>query len=183
MVDRQSTGGSTGQLKKDEYEGVLKNKARLVAQGFHQEEGIDFKESFAPVARIEAIRIFIANVANKNMIIYQMDVKTAFLNGELHEVVYMQTMLDVKILDAAHLEVHNSWGINLSKRIDVRYHVIKGQVENGVVELYFVRTEYQLVDIFTKALPRERFNFLIEKLGMRSMSLNTLKRLTEEEED
>ncbi|GJS31212.1 retrovirus-related pol polyprotein from transposon TNT 1-94 [Tanacetum coccineum] len=66
-------------LKLDEYGDVLKNKARLVAKGYRQEEGIDFEESFAPVARIEAIRIFIANAASKNMIIYQMDVKTAFL--------------------------------------------------------------------------------------------------------
>nr|GEU42352.1 retrovirus-related Pol polyprotein from transposon TNT 1-94 [Tanacetum cinerariifolium] len=76
-------------VKIDESDGVLKNKARLVAQGFRQEEGIDFKESFAPVAKIEVIRIFIANVAHKNMIIYQMDVKTAFLNGELTEEVYV----------------------------------------------------------------------------------------------
>ncbi|GJS86402.1 retrovirus-related pol polyprotein from transposon TNT 1-94 [Tanacetum coccineum] len=76
-------------VKTDEFGGVLKNKARLVAQGFRQEEGIDFEESFAPVARIEAIRIFIANAAHKNMTIYQMDVKTAFLNGELKEEVYV----------------------------------------------------------------------------------------------
>nr|GEU89816.1 retrovirus-related Pol polyprotein from transposon TNT 1-94 [Tanacetum cinerariifolium] len=62
-------------IKKDESDRVLKNKARLVAQGFRQEEGIDFEESFAPFARIEAIRIFIANAANKYMTIYQMDVK------------------------------------------------------------------------------------------------------------
>ncbi|GJR20726.1 retrovirus-related pol polyprotein from transposon TNT 1-94 [Tanacetum coccineum] len=68
-------------VKKDECGSVLKNKARLVAKGYRQEEGIDFEESFAPVARIEAIRIFIANAATKNMTIYQMDVKTAFLNA------------------------------------------------------------------------------------------------------
>nr|GEW32202.1 integrase, catalytic region, zinc finger, CCHC-type, peptidase aspartic, catalytic [Tanacetum cinerariifolium] len=56
-------------------------------------------------------------------------------------------------------------------------------VENGRVEIYFVRTKYQLADIFTKPLPRERFNFLIEKLGMRSMSLEMLKRLIEEEDE
>ncbi|GJT24922.1 retrovirus-related pol polyprotein from transposon TNT 1-94 [Tanacetum coccineum] len=67
----------------------LQNKARLVAKGYRQEEGIDFEESFAPVARIEAIRIFIANAASKNMTIYQMDVKTTFLNGELKEEVYV----------------------------------------------------------------------------------------------
>ncbi|GJY20404.1 retrovirus-related pol polyprotein from transposon TNT 1-94, partial [Tanacetum coccineum] len=72
-------------VKTDEFGGVLKNKARLVAQGFMQEESIDFEESFTPVARIEAIRIFVANAANKNMTIFQMDVKTDFLNGELKE--------------------------------------------------------------------------------------------------
>ncbi|GJW17848.1 retrovirus-related pol polyprotein from transposon TNT 1-94 [Tanacetum coccineum] len=69
------------------------------------------------------------------------------------------------------------------KHIDVRYNFIKEQVENGIVELYFVRMEYQLADMFTKFLPRERFNFLIEKLGMRSMSPETLKRLIEEEDE
>nr|GEU50395.1 hypothetical protein [Tanacetum cinerariifolium] len=76
-------------VKLDEYGDVLKNKARLVAKGYRQEEGIHFEESFAPVARIEAIHIFIANAASKNMTIYQMDVKTAFLNGELKEKVYV----------------------------------------------------------------------------------------------
>ncbi|GJW36993.1 retrovirus-related pol polyprotein from transposon TNT 1-94 [Tanacetum coccineum] len=76
-------------VKLDEYGDVLKNKARLVAKGYRQEEGIDFEESFAPVARIEAIRIFIAYVASKNMTIYQMDVKITFLNGELKEEVYV----------------------------------------------------------------------------------------------
>nr|GEZ19666.1 retrovirus-related Pol polyprotein from transposon TNT 1-94 [Tanacetum cinerariifolium] len=76
-------------VKLDEYGDVLKNKVRLVAKGYRQEEGIDFKESFTPVARIEAIHIFITNAACKNMTIYQMDVKTAFLNGELKEEVYV----------------------------------------------------------------------------------------------
>ncbi|GKB89760.1 hypothetical protein Tco_0962032, partial [Tanacetum coccineum] len=57
-----------------------------------------------------------------------------------------------------------------SKHIDIRYHFIEEQVENEVVELYFVRIEYQLADIFTKALGREKLDFLINKLGMRSMS-------------
>nr|GEV78233.1 retrovirus-related Pol polyprotein from transposon TNT 1-94 [Tanacetum cinerariifolium] len=76
-------------VKLDEYGVVLKNKARLVAKGYRQEELIDFEESFAPVACIEAIRIFITNAAGKNMTIYQMDVKTEFLNGELKEEVYV----------------------------------------------------------------------------------------------
>ncbi|GJW63142.1 retrovirus-related pol polyprotein from transposon TNT 1-94 [Tanacetum coccineum] len=76
-------------IKLDEYGDVLKNKAQLVAKGYRQEIGIDFEESFAPVARLEAIRIFIANAASQDMIIFQMDVKTAFLNGELNEEVYV----------------------------------------------------------------------------------------------
>nr|GEV80789.1 reverse transcriptase domain-containing protein [Tanacetum cinerariifolium] len=69
-----------------------------------------------------------------------------------------------------------------SKHIDIRYHFIKEQVKISVVELYFVSTEYQLVYIFTKALGRERLDFLINKLGMRSMSPEMLKRLAEEDE-
>ncbi|GKA06834.1 retrovirus-related pol polyprotein from transposon TNT 1-94 [Tanacetum coccineum] len=344
----------------DEFGGVLKNKARLVAQGFKQEEGIDFEESFAAVARVEAIRNFVANATNKNMTISQMDVKTAFLNGELKEEVYVsQTEGFVDLDNPSHVyklkkalyglkQATRAWYDMLSsflisqhffngavdptlftqkagndllpvqiyvddiifastntamytpmvekskldediqekpfdatlyhgmigslmfltssrpdliyvvylyagyqakptekhlnavkqifrylkgtinmglwylkdtaglprseralryriplyydnksaialccnnvqhskaKHIDVRYHFIKEQVDNGIVELYFVRTEYQLANIFTKPLPSERFNFLIEKLGMRSMSSKTLKRLTEEDDE
>ncbi|GJX05517.1 retrovirus-related pol polyprotein from transposon TNT 1-94 [Tanacetum coccineum] len=342
-------------VKTDEFGGVLKNKARLVAQGFRQDEVINFKESFAPVARIEAIRIFIPNAANKNMMIFQMDVKTAFFNGKLKEEVYVsqpegfvdheypshmtfflglqisqssrgiflneskyayeiiknygllssdsvdthmveknkldedlqETPVDATLyrdmigslmyltssrpnliyavflcaryqakptekqlnavkrifqylkgtinmglwyskdtdmslkayLDADHarcqdirrstsgsaqfldygfqynkipLYCDNKSAIDLcynnvqhsrAKHINVRYYFIKEQVKNEIVELYFVRTKYQLADIFTKPLLRERFNFLIEKLGMRSMSPETLKRLTEEEDE
>ncbi|GJV40748.1 retrotransposon protein, putative, unclassified [Tanacetum coccineum] len=76
-------------VKLDEYGGVLKNKARLVAKLYRQEEGIDFEESFSPVTRIEAIRIFLAYVAHKNMVVCQMDMKAAFLNGILKEEVYV----------------------------------------------------------------------------------------------
>ncbi|GJU29628.1 retrovirus-related pol polyprotein from transposon TNT 1-94 [Tanacetum coccineum] len=75
--------------KKDEDQTVIRNKARLVAKGYAQEEGIDFEESFAPVARLEAVRIFVAYAAYKSFPIYQMDVKTAFLNGPLKEEVYV----------------------------------------------------------------------------------------------
>nr|GFA25247.1 retrovirus-related Pol polyprotein from transposon TNT 1-94 [Tanacetum cinerariifolium] len=67
----------------------LKNKARLVARVYRQEEGIDFEESFAPVARLEAIRIFLAYASHKNMVVYKIDVKTAFFNGNLREDVYV----------------------------------------------------------------------------------------------
>ncbi|GKF94975.1 hypothetical protein Tco_0284675, partial [Tanacetum coccineum] len=70
--------------------------------------------------------------------------------------------------------------IPISKHIDIRFHFIKEHVENGVIELYFVNTEYQLADIFTNALARERIEFLINKLGMWSFTLETLKQLADE---
>ncbi|GJV78631.1 retrovirus-related pol polyprotein from transposon TNT 1-94 [Tanacetum coccineum] len=76
-------------VKLDKLGGILKNKARLEARGYRQEEGIYFEESFALVARLEAIRIFLVFSAHMNMVIYQMDVKTAFLNGNLQEEVYV----------------------------------------------------------------------------------------------
>ncbi|GJX42166.1 retrovirus-related pol polyprotein from transposon TNT 1-94 [Tanacetum coccineum] len=79
-------------VKLDELGGILKNKARLVARGYRQEKGIDFEESFAPVARLEAIRIFLAFAAHMNMVFYQMDVKTALLNGNLREEVYVSQL-------------------------------------------------------------------------------------------
>nr|GEZ66465.1 hypothetical protein [Tanacetum cinerariifolium] len=197
--------------------------ARLVAKGYRQEEGMDFEESFAPVACIEAIRIYIANAASKKMIIYQMDVKTTFLNGELKEEVYVsqpEGFVDpdhpthvyrlkkalyglkqaprkstaISTTEAEYIAMsgycaqilwirlqlsdygfafnkipsycdnHSAIALccnnvhhSLSKHIDTRHHFIREQVENNVVELYFVTTDYQLVDKFTKALPRERF--------------------------
>nr|GEY39501.1 retrovirus-related Pol polyprotein from transposon TNT 1-94 [Tanacetum cinerariifolium] len=268
-------------VKLDEYIDVLKNKAWLVAKGYQQEEGIDFEESFSLVTRIEAIHIFIANAASKNMNIYQMDVKTTFLNGELKEEVYVcqpkgfvdpdhptylkkalyglkqapqawydtlsrflldnklskglqvsqslggifinQSKFDLEILkkfgmdscdpvdtpmvDRLKLD-EDSLGIPVdqtrlrsmvgslmyltatrsdlvfvvcmcarSKHIDIQHHFIREQVEKVVVELYFVTIDYQLANIFTKALPRERFEFLLSRLGMKSMSPKTLKRL------
>nr|GEU29471.1 zinc finger, CCHC-type [Tanacetum cinerariifolium] len=176
----------------------------IVANGYRQEEGIDFEESFAPVARIEAIRIFIANASSKNMIIYQMDVKTAFLNGDLQEEVYVSQPEGFEDLDhpthvyrlkkalyrlkhapracAIALCCNNVQHLR-SKYIDICHHFIQEQVENQVVELYFVVTEYQLTVILTKALPRERFEVLLLRLGMKSMTPETLKRLQEGEDE
>ncbi|GJU30591.1 hypothetical protein Tco_1174180 [Tanacetum coccineum] len=67
-----------------------------------------------------------------------------------------------------------------SKHIDTRFHFIKDHVENGVIKLYFVNTKYQLADIFTKALGRNRIEFLINKLGMRSFTPETLTQLADE---
>nr|GFB90702.1 retrovirus-related Pol polyprotein from transposon TNT 1-94 [Tanacetum cinerariifolium] len=75
--------------KHDEEQTVIQNKSRLVVRGYRQEEGIDFEESFAPVARMEAIRIFLAYVAHKSFTVFQMNMKTAFLHGTLKEDVYV----------------------------------------------------------------------------------------------
>ncbi|GJX73917.1 retrovirus-related pol polyprotein from transposon TNT 1-94 [Tanacetum coccineum] len=268
-------------VKLDELGGILKNKARLAARGYRQEEGINFEESFALVARLDAIQIFLAYAAHMSMIVYQLDVKTTFLNGILCEEVYVSQLdgfveqenpnhvyklkkalyglkqapyvwydllskfllswefskgtvdptLFIKrqgkdillILDEVHLDVCNYWETGLlvghqkgrkaissteaeyialssgyaqvlwmrSQLTDyglgfnkiLIFHFIKEQVENGVAKLYFVNMEYQLADIFTKALCRERIEFLINKLGMRSFTLETLKQLADEAEE
>nr|GEV38678.1 retrovirus-related Pol polyprotein from transposon TNT 1-94 [Tanacetum cinerariifolium] len=210
---------------------------------FIWEEGIYFEPSFAPVARLEVVRIFLAFAIHKNMIVYQMDVNTAFLNGVLREEVYSKYAseslikygmescdpVDTPIVDKSKLDedpkekavdpTHyrsmvlwmgsqlpdyglrfnkipmyrdNKSAITLyrnnvqhsqSKHIDIRYHFIKKQMENEVVELYFFSMEYQLLDIFTKALCQERIEFLIDKIRMRSLTLKTLKELADEAEE
>ncbi|GKB83640.1 gag-pol polyprotein [Tanacetum coccineum] len=188
--------------KKDEDQTVIRNKARLVAKGYAQEEGIDFEESFAPVARLEAVRIFVAYAAHKSFPIYQMDVKTTFLNGPLKEEVYVAQpdgFVDPDHPDKVyHLrkalyglkQAPRAWYDELSKFLiskgftkgirrlsfeliafsdvdhagclDTRKSTSRGiqfleQVENGIIELYFVRTEYQLADMFTKVpLPEDK---------------------------
>ncbi|GJX75425.1 retrovirus-related pol polyprotein from transposon TNT 1-94 [Tanacetum coccineum] len=267
-------------VKLNEYGDVLKNKTRLVAKGYRQEEGIDFEESFAPVARIKAIRIFIANAAkgfvdpdhpthvyrlkkalyglkqapqawydtlsrflldNKFLKKFGMDscdpVDTPmvdrlkldedplgipvdqtrfcsmvgslmYLTASRPDLVFdvcmcaryqasptKKNLAALKWVVKTHEEIlrmrsqltdygfafnkiplycDNRNAIALccnnvqhyrSKRIDIRHHFIREQVEKGVVELYFMMTDYQLADIFTKALPRERFEFLLPRLA------------------
>nr|GEY34986.1 copia protein [Tanacetum cinerariifolium] len=312
-------------VKLNDYGDVLKNKARLAAKGYQQEEGIDFEESFALVARIEAIRIFIANVARLqaaqnpegifiNQSKFALKIIKKFgmdscdpvehpwwidLNWMKTPYGFPLTRLDfVAPPTKKHLEAlkrvfwylrgtinyglwypkdtamvlttyadkdhagcqdtrrstsgsgqflrdklvrwsskkHRSTAISTteaeyiamsrccaqilwmrsqltdygfafnkiplycdnrsaialccnnvqhlrSKHIDIRHHFIREHVEKGVVELFFVTMDYQLADIFTKALPRERFEFLLLRLGMKSMSSETLKRLQEDEEE
>nr|GEV54810.1 retrotransposon protein, putative, unclassified [Tanacetum cinerariifolium] len=150
----------------------------LVAKGYQQEEGIDFEESFAPISRIEAIRIFIANATSKNMTVYQMNVKTTFLNGELKKEVYILWMRSqltdydfafnkIPLYCDNHIAISlccNNVQHSQSKHIDIRHHFIRGKVKKCVVELYFMMTDYQLADILTKALPRDRFEFLLPRL-------------------
>nr|GEW73211.1 retrovirus-related Pol polyprotein from transposon TNT 1-94 [Tanacetum cinerariifolium] len=117
----------------------------------------------------------------------EMDVKTAFLNGILREEVYVSQpdgFVDLDNPNHTYRLKKALYGLKQAPRhIDIRYHFIKEQVENGVIELYFVKTEYQLADIFTKALGRERIEFLIDKLEMRSFTPTTLKELADEAEE
>ncbi|GKB93851.1 retrovirus-related pol polyprotein from transposon TNT 1-94 [Tanacetum coccineum] len=254
------------------------NKARLVACGYGQEEGIDFEEPFAPVARLDAIRIFLPYATHMNMVVYQMDVQSLLdwrfcaeydsvdtpmvekskldkdtqgkaidpthYRGMIGTLMYLtasrpdltffvcmsarglwypkdSSIALTAYADADHAEAEyiamsgccaqilwmrsqlTDYGLGFnkipmycdnksaialccnnvqhsrSKHIDIRFHFIKEQVENGVVELYF-NTEYQPADIFTKALCRERIEFLINELGMRSFTPKTLKQLADE---
>ncbi|GJT71853.1 retrovirus-related pol polyprotein from transposon TNT 1-94 [Tanacetum coccineum] len=107
-------------VKLDKFGVVLKNKARLVAKGFFQEEGIDFEEYFAPVAQIEAIRIFVANTAHKNMTVYQMDVKTAFLNGTLREEAPRACLRGIFINQSKYaLEILKKYGMESSNPVNI----------------------------------------------------------------
>ena len=76
--------------KQDQDGIVVRNKARLVAQGYTQVEGLDFRETYAPVARLEAIRILLAYACAHNIKLYQMDMKNAFFNGYINELVYVE---------------------------------------------------------------------------------------------
>ncbi|GJV48692.1 retrovirus-related pol polyprotein from transposon TNT 1-94 [Tanacetum coccineum] len=158
--DPHSEASSSG-VKLDEYGDVFKNKARLVAKGYHQEEGLDFNESFASVARLEAIRIFLANAASKNMTVYQMDVKIAFLNGKLKEEVYVSQPEGFVDPDRPH-------------------HVYPSKRKLLKVKMAPER-EYQLDDIFIRHCQRKDSNSL-SRLGMKSMKPETLKRLQDDKD-
>ncbi|GJS32868.1 retrovirus-related pol polyprotein from transposon TNT 1-94 [Tanacetum coccineum] len=153
--------------RSDKKNTVIRNKARLVAKGYAQKEGIDFEESFAPVVQLEDVRLFVVYAAHKSFLVYQMDVKIAFPYGPLKE----ETAIAISCNPVQHSH---------TKHIDVRYHFIKEQVEKGIVELFFVGTEYQLVGLFTKALPEDRFKYLVRQLGMRCLTSEELEVLTNE---
>ncbi|GJV74344.1 retrovirus-related pol polyprotein from transposon TNT 1-94 [Tanacetum coccineum] len=98
---------------------MVRNKTRLVAKGYRQEEGIDFEESFAPVARLEVVRMFIAYVAHKNITIFQMDVKTTFLNGPLKEEVYVsqqERFIDPEFPDHVYRLKKSLYGLKQAPR-------------------------------------------------------------------
>ncbi|GJX16931.1 retrovirus-related pol polyprotein from transposon TNT 1-94 [Tanacetum coccineum] len=133
---------------------VVWNKSRLVAKGYKQEEGIDFEESFAPVARLKAVRMWKA----RDIIGVQKQDCTAMSTAE-----------------AEYVSLSACFQHSKTKHIDIRYHFIKEHVERGTMEIYFVGTEYQLADLFTKALPKERFEYLVHRIGMRCMTPTQLE--------
>ncbi|GJW28155.1 retrovirus-related pol polyprotein from transposon TNT 1-94 [Tanacetum coccineum] len=270
----------------DVWELVPSPEGRHAVKGYSQQEGIDFEESFALVARLEAVRMFVAYLAHKNFTIYQMDMKTAFLNGLLKEEVFgtptdqtkYHSMIgglmyltasrpdiafatfvcaryqacptkkhlkevkrifryfrqsinkglwyskdsefelimysdvdlagclddykstygglqflgdklvswsskkqDCKTMSTAEFDTIaiscNPVQHSRTKHINIRYHFIKEHVERGTIELYFVGTQYQLAGLFTKSLPRERFEYLVHGIGMRCMTPTELERL------
>nr|GEV02219.1 hypothetical protein [Tanacetum cinerariifolium] len=229
--------------KKDEDQTVVRNKARLVAKGYAQEEGIDFEESFAPVARLEVVWIFIAYAAHKSFPIYQMDVKMKFLNGPLKEEVYVaqpdgfvnpdhpekvyrlrKALYGLKQAPRAWydelskfltsksftkgLQIHQSPRgifINQAKytlEILHKHGMDKGQsigtpmatkpkldidLNGNPVDQTDYRskigsliTEYQLADMFNKALPEDRFKYLVRRIGMRCLTPAELEVLAKE---
>nr|GEW79973.1 hypothetical protein [Tanacetum cinerariifolium] len=190
----------------NEFE-CLENKARLVARGYRQEEGINFEESFAPVARLEAIRIFLAFAAHKNMAVYQMDVKTAFLNGSLwEESKYALESLkkhgfescdpvDTPMVEKSKLDEDKE-----GKAVDPsHYHAFADADHAGCQDTrrstsgsmqflgerlvsWSLKRQKSAVISSTKAeyIALERIEFLINKLGMRSFTPETLQQLTDE---
>ncbi|GJZ41877.1 retrovirus-related pol polyprotein from transposon TNT 1-94 [Tanacetum coccineum] len=133
---------------------------RLVAKGYRQEEGVDFEESFAPVARIKAIRIFIANAASKNMTIYQMDVRTAFLNGELKEKVHVSQPEGFVDSD------HPTHVYRLKKALKTGKHILLVQIY--VDDIIFASTDPKACDIFSNEMSSK---FQMSMMGQMSFFL------------
>nr|GEX33788.1 retrovirus-related Pol polyprotein from transposon TNT 1-94 [Tanacetum cinerariifolium] len=169
-------------VKLDDLGGILKNKAHLVARGYHQEEGINFEESFALVARLKVIRIFLAFSAHKNMVVYQMEVKTAFLNGNLR--FESCDPMDTPMVEKSKLDEDKE-----GKAVDLSHYrgsAYRKALTCGKKDLLIPTRNrqsgsmHQLAGLFTKALGRKRIEFLINKLGMRSFTPETLKQLIDE---
>nr|GEW12031.1 retrovirus-related Pol polyprotein from transposon TNT 1-94 [Tanacetum cinerariifolium] len=205
--------------KKGEDQTVIHNKARLVEKGYAQEEGIDFEESFALVARLEAVQIFIDFRSTKPHVVSlsirpnadhagcidtrkstyggiqflgdklvswmskkqdctamsSAEAKYVALSVSCAQVIWMRTQLQDYGLNYNNLPLYcdSQSAITIScnpvqhshtKYIHTRYHFIKEQVKNGIIELYFVITEYQLADMFTKSLPEDRFQYLVRRI-------------------
>ncbi|GJT11575.1 retrovirus-related pol polyprotein from transposon TNT 1-94 [Tanacetum coccineum] len=144
--------------KRDETRIVIKNKARLVAQGYNQQESIDYDDTFAPVARLEAIRIFLAFATYMNFIVYQIDVKSAFLNCKLKEEVYVKQPLGFesnelpnhvcKLFKALYglKQAPRAWYKTLSTFL-TKHKFVRGKIDNTLF-VYKTQTVVILVQIY-----------------------------------
>nr|GEW17337.1 copia protein [Tanacetum cinerariifolium] len=160
--------------KKDKRGIVVRNKARLVAQGYTQDEGIDYDEVFVPVARIEAIRLFFAYASFMGFIVYQMDAKSAFL--VVFDGMVMFLLWGKEFYHGAGEEVKgmmNSrremrlWYLfhSKTKHIEIRHHFIRDSYEKKLIQVIKIYTDHNVADLLTKAFDVSRFNFLIAGLA------------------
>nr|GEX50045.1 hypothetical protein [Tanacetum cinerariifolium] len=207
--------------KHDEEQTVIRNKSRLVVRGYRQEEGIDFKESFAPAlyGLKQAPRAWYDELSTfllQNHFFNGTIDPTLFIRRFHDDILVVQVYVDDIIFGSTHPsgaqflgEKLVSWSVkkqdcttlsttkveyvslsacsiaiscnsvqhSRTKHIAVCYYFIKEHVEKGTIELYFVKTDYQLADLFTKALPADRFNYPVRRLGMRSLSPQELEHL------
>ncbi|GJZ63902.1 putative ribonuclease H-like domain-containing protein [Tanacetum coccineum] len=142
---------------KDERGIVIRNKARLVAQGYTQEEEIDYDEVFAPVARIEAIRLFLAYTSFKDFVVYQMDVKSAFLYGKIEDEVYVcqpPGFEDPEFLDRVYKVEKALYGLHQAPRAWHKGDILLVQLY--VDDIIFGSTKKELCFAFEK-LMHEKF--------------------------
>ncbi|GKD68078.1 retrovirus-related pol polyprotein from transposon TNT 1-94, partial [Tanacetum coccineum] len=152
---------------------VIKNKARLVSQGYNQQEGIDYEETFAPVARLEAIRIFLAYAAYMGFMVYQMDVKSAFLNGKISEEVYVQQPPrfesseypnHVCKLDKALYglkQAPRAWYETLSKFL-IQHKFVRGTIDNTLFT-YKTKSDVIIVQIYVDDIISKESLFVKKK--------------------
>ncbi|GJX09205.1 retrovirus-related pol polyprotein from transposon TNT 1-94 [Tanacetum coccineum] len=170
-------------VKLDDYGDVLKNKARLVAKGYRQEE-VEGKSYVSQLRFVVESRSFFDTFYRLKKDLYGLkQAPRAWMDS--------CGPIDTPMVDRLKLDEDPLWTpvdqtrfrTLLVQHIDIRHHFIREHIEKGVVKLYSVMTDYQLADIFTKALPREWFEFLLLRLGMKSMTPETLKHLQEGEEE
>nr|GEY12307.1 hypothetical protein [Tanacetum cinerariifolium] len=156
--------------KHDEEQTVIQNKSRRVVRGYRQEEGIDFEESFASDSSFKLTGFLYADYAGCKDTFKSTSGEAQFLGEKLTQLTdygfhfnKIPIYCDLKsaIAISCNLVQHSR-----TKHIAFCYHFIKDHVEKGTIELYFVKTDYQLADLFTKALPVDRFNYLVRRLGI-----------------
>jgi hypothetical protein len=140
-------------------------KARLVAKGYKQIQGVDYDETFSPVAMIKSVRILLAIAAYHDYEIWQMDVKTAFLNGNLLEDVYKTQPEGFRIPN----ENHKICKLQRSKHILRRFHLIREIVERGDVKICKVPTHDNVADPLTKPLAQQKHDGHTRSMGIRGM--------------